>query len=38
MASSIVEKFESMEYGPALEDSGEVTRSLEARGRRFGSP
>jgi aldehyde dehydrogenase (NAD+) len=37
MASSIVEKFESMEYGPALEDSGEVTRWLEARGRRFGS-
>jgi aldehyde dehydrogenase (NAD+) len=26
-----------MEYGPALEDSGEVTRWLEARGRRFGS-
>ena len=37
MASSIVEKFESMEYGPALEDAGEVTRWLEARGRRFGS-
>jgi aldehyde dehydrogenase (NAD+) len=37
MASSIVEKFESMEYGPALEDSGEVTRWLEGRGRRFGS-
>ena len=37
MASSILEKFESMEYGPALEDSGEVTRWLEARGRRFGS-
>jgi len=36
MASSIVEKFESMEYGPALEDSGEVTRWLEARGRMFG--
>ena len=37
MASSIVEKFESMEYGPALEDAGEVTRWLEARGRAFGS-
>jgi len=37
MSSSIVEKFESMEYGPALEDAGEVTRWLEARGRRFGS-
>jgi aldehyde dehydrogenase (NAD+) len=37
MASSIVEKFESMEYGPALEDASEVTRWLEARGRRFGS-
>ena len=37
MASSIVEKFESMEYGPALEEAGEVTRWLEARGRRFGS-
>jgi aldehyde dehydrogenase (NAD+) len=37
MASSILEKFESMEYGPALEDGGEVTRWLEARGRRFGS-
>ncbi len=37
MSSSILEKFESMEYGPALEDSSEVTRWLEARGRRFGS-
>ena len=36
MSSSIVEKFESMEYGPALEDAGEVTRWLEARGRAFG--
>jgi len=36
MASSIVEKFESMEYGPTLEDAGEVTRWLEARGRAFG--
>ena len=37
MSSSIVEKFESMEYGPALEDASEVTRWLEAHGRRFGS-
>jgi aldehyde dehydrogenase (NAD+) len=37
MASSIVEKFESMEYGPAPEDAGEVYRWLDARGRRFGS-
>jgi len=37
MASSIVEKFESMEYGPAPEDAGEVTRWLEAHGRAFGS-
>ena len=36
MATSIVEKFESMEYGPAPEDSGEVVRWLEARGRSFG--
>jgi aldehyde dehydrogenase (NAD+) len=36
MASSILEKFESMEYGPAPEDAGEVTRWLEARGRAFG--
>jgi aldehyde dehydrogenase (NAD+) len=37
MSSSIVEKFESMEYGPAPEDAGEVTRWLEAHGRAFGS-
>jgi aldehyde dehydrogenase (NAD+) len=37
MSSSIVEKFESMEYGPAPEDAGEVYRWLDARGRRFGS-
>src|ERR1700734_1935662 len=36
MASSIVEKFELMEYGPAPEDAGEVTRWLEAHGRAFG--
>jgi aldehyde dehydrogenase (NAD+) len=37
MASSVVDKFESMEYGPAPEDAGEVYRWLDARGRRFGS-
>jgi aldehyde dehydrogenase (NAD+) len=36
MASSVVEKFYSMEYGPAMEDAGEVVRWLEARGRSFG--
>ena len=36
MASSIVEKFYSMEYGPAPEDAGEVTKWLEAHGRSFG--
>jgi aldehyde dehydrogenase (NAD+) len=36
MASSVVEKFYSMEYGPAMEDAGEVVRWLEARGRAFG--
>ena len=36
MSSSIVEKFYSMEYGPAPEDAGEVTRWLEAHGRSFG--
>ncbi len=36
MASSVMVKFESMEYGPAMEDAGEVVRWLEARGRRFG--
>lgn len=30
MTSSVMEKFESMEYGPAPEDAGEVTRWLEA--------
>ncbi len=34
--STIVEKFESMEYGPAPEDAGEVTRWLEAHKRAFG--
>ncbi len=37
MASGIMEKFESMEYGPAPEGAGEVNRWLEARGRRVGS-
>jgi aldehyde dehydrogenase (NAD+) len=36
MASSVMEKFESMEYGPAPEDASEVTRWLEAHGRSFG--
>ncbi len=36
MASSIMEKFESMEYGPAPEDAGEITRWLDAYQRRFG--
>jgi aldehyde dehydrogenase (NAD+) len=36
MASSIVEKFESMEYGPAPEDAGEVYRWLDAHKRMFG--
>ena len=37
MASSIVEKFESMEYGPAPEDAGEVYRWLDAHPQRnFG--
>ena len=36
MASSIVEKYHSMEYGPAPEDSGSVTEWLEEHGRRFG--
>jgi aldehyde dehydrogenase (NAD+) len=36
MASSVVEKFLSMEYGPAPEDASEVTKWLEAKGRAFG--
>jgi aldehyde dehydrogenase (NAD+) len=36
MASSIVEKFNSMEYGPAPEDSSEVTKWLEGHKRAFG--
>ena len=33
MASSIVEKYHSMEYGPAPEDASGVTKWLEERGR-----
>ena len=36
MASSIVEKFQSMEYGPAPEDPGEVNKWLDAHKRSFG--
>jgi aldehyde dehydrogenase (NAD+) len=36
MASSIVEKFESMEYGPAPEDASEVYRWLDEHKRMFG--
>jgi aldehyde dehydrogenase (NAD+) len=36
MASSIVEKFYSMEYGPAPEDASEVTKWLDAHQRTFG--
>jgi len=36
MSSSVVEKFYSMEYGPAPEDAGEVNKWLDAHGRWFG--
>jgi aldehyde dehydrogenase (NAD+) len=36
MSSSIMEKYESMEYGPAPEDASEVTKWLDAHGRSFG--
>src|ERR1700761_8977316 len=36
MSSSIVEKFYSMEYGPAPEDASEVNKWLEAHKRSFG--
>jgi aldehyde dehydrogenase (NAD+) len=36
MSSSVVEKFYSMEYGPAPEDAGEVIKWLDAHGRWFG--
>ena len=37
MASGVMEKFESMEYGPAPEDAAEAYRWLERRDRRVGS-
>jgi aldehyde dehydrogenase (NAD+) len=37
MASSIVEKYNSMEYGPAPEDTSEVTKWLDSHKRSFGS-
>ena len=37
MASSIVEKFYSMEYGPAPEDASEVTKWLDAHKRSLGT-
>jgi len=36
MSSSIVEKFYSMEYGPAPEDASEVVKWLDAHKRSFG--
>jgi aldehyde dehydrogenase (NAD+) len=36
MPSSIMEKYESMEYGPAPEDASEVTKWLDGHGRAFG--
>jgi aldehyde dehydrogenase (NAD+) len=36
MSSGVVEKFHSMEYGPAMEDAGEVVKWLDAHGRSFG--
>jgi aldehyde dehydrogenase (NAD+) len=36
MSSSIVEKFQSMEYGPAPEDASEVYRWLDTHKRAFG--
>jgi aldehyde dehydrogenase (NAD+) len=36
MAISVVEKFYSMEYGPAPEDASEVVKWLDAHGRSFG--
>ena len=37
MASGVMEKFRSMEYGPAPEDAAEVFRWLDQRGRKVGS-
>ncbi len=36
MSSSIMEKFNSMEYGPAPEDASEVVKWLDAHKRSFG--
>jgi aldehyde dehydrogenase (NAD+) len=36
MSSSVVEKFYSMEYGPALEDAGDVYKWLDSHQRAFG--
>ena len=36
MSTSIIEKFNSMEYGPAPEDATEVIKWLDARKRSFG--
>jgi aldehyde dehydrogenase (NAD+) len=36
MSSSVMEKFESMEYGPAPEDASEVVKWLDAHKRSFG--
>jgi aldehyde dehydrogenase (NAD+) len=36
MPGSIMEKYESMEYGPAPEDASEVTKWLDAHQRSFG--
>jgi aldehyde dehydrogenase (NAD+) len=36
MSSSVVEKFYSMEYGPALEDASEVYKWLDSHKRVFG--
>ena len=36
MASGVMEKFQSMEYGPAPEDASEIERWLDAHGRKFG--
>jgi hypothetical protein len=37
MSSSVVEKFYSMEYGPAPEDASEVVKLLVAHGRALGN-
>ena len=36
MSTSIIEKFQTMDYGPAPEDASEVTRWLDAHHRTFG--